>query len=177
MRRDSVYASRDGQTIAELDLRFQDDSNQEEYSAANDTHDLMEGGSEIAVTEENKMQYLQLFAEHRLVKAIHPQICAFREGLSVVLNPVVRHGLRKCCTPVELQVRFPLSLSNAISFHCIAHRPDWVRRCSCSCVEHPRLMSLTGWITLAMSIAIALQISSYGFGRLAGHCSLAHQSN
>ena len=32
--------------------------------------DLKEGGSDIEVTEDNKLEYLQLFAHHRLLDAI-----------------------------------------------------------------------------------------------------------
>ena len=71
--RDGVYASRDGMELADLDLVFVDEDNNEEYSVA--TTELKPGGAEIGVTEANKAEYLQLFAEHRLVGAIRPQVC------------------------------------------------------------------------------------------------------
>ena len=73
--RDGVYASRDGMELADLGLVFTDDSNAEEYSAAGAAIELKPGGAEVEVTEENKAEYLQLFAEHRLVGAIQPQVC------------------------------------------------------------------------------------------------------
>ena len=73
--RDGGYASRDGIELADLGLVFTDDSNAEEYSAAGAAIELKPGGAEVEVTEENKAEYLQLFAEHRLVGAIRPQVC------------------------------------------------------------------------------------------------------
>ena len=73
--RDGVYASRNGMELAVFGLVFTDDSNDEEYSAAGAAIDLKPDGAEVEVTEENKAEYLQLFAEHRLVGAIQPQVC------------------------------------------------------------------------------------------------------
>jgi hypothetical protein len=52
----------------------------------------------LQVTEENKAEYLQLFAEHRLLHSIQPQIGAVREGLAVFLNEGLRATLRQCST-------------------------------------------------------------------------------
>lgn len=43
-------------------------------------YELIPGGQNIKVTEENKHQYVDLVAEHRLTNAICPQINAFLEG-------------------------------------------------------------------------------------------------
>ena len=42
--------------------------------------ELRPGGAGIAVTEANKAEYLQRFAEQRLIGAIRPQLEAFRNG-------------------------------------------------------------------------------------------------
>lgn len=42
-------------------------------------YELIPGGRNIKVTEENKHQYVDLVAEHRLTTAIRPQINAFLE--------------------------------------------------------------------------------------------------
>lgn len=45
----------------------------------------MPGGRNIRVTEENKHQYVDLVAEHRLTTAIRPQINAFLEGFNELI--------------------------------------------------------------------------------------------
>ena len=64
--RDSVYASRDGIDLDELYLTFTDDSNDEQYTEGRGRAvvELKPGGGDIDVTESNKEEYLQLFAEH-----------------------------------------------------------------------------------------------------------------
>lgn len=49
-------------------------------------YELIPGGQNIKVTEENKHQYVDLVAEHRLTTAIRPQINAFLEGFSELIN-------------------------------------------------------------------------------------------
>jgi len=46
---------------------------------------LIPGGRNIKVTEENKHQYVDLVAEHRLTTAIRPQINAFLEGFNELI--------------------------------------------------------------------------------------------
>jgi len=48
-------------------------------------YELIPGGRNIRVTEENKQQYVDLVAEHRLTTAIRPQINAFLEGFSELI--------------------------------------------------------------------------------------------
>ena len=64
--RDSVYASRDGIALDDLGLTFIDDSNDEQYTEGRGRAvvELKPGGGDIDVTESNKEEYLQLFAEH-----------------------------------------------------------------------------------------------------------------
>lgn len=45
-------------------------------------YELIPGGRNIRVTEENKHEYVDLVAEHRLTTAIRPQINAFMEGFN-----------------------------------------------------------------------------------------------
>lgn len=48
-------------------------------------YELIPGGRNIRVTEENKHQYVDLVAEHRLTTAIRPQINAFLEGFNELI--------------------------------------------------------------------------------------------
>ncbi|KAH7567631.1 hypothetical protein JRO89_XS07G0108400 [Xanthoceras sorbifolium] len=48
-------------------------------------YELIPGGRNIKVTEENKQQYVDLVAEHRLTTAIRPQITAFLEGFTELI--------------------------------------------------------------------------------------------
>ncbi|KAK8290990.1 hypothetical protein V6Z12_D06G034000 [Gossypium hirsutum] len=67
-----------------LDLTFSIDADEEKlilYERTQVTdYELIPGGQNIKVTEENKHQYVDLVAEHRLTTAIRPQINAFLEG-------------------------------------------------------------------------------------------------
>ncbi|KAK4796818.1 hypothetical protein SAY86_029144 [Trapa natans] len=66
------------------DLTFSIDADEEKlilYERTEVTdYELLPGGRNIKVTEENKHQYVDLVAEHRLTTAIRPQINAFLEG-------------------------------------------------------------------------------------------------
>ena len=42
--------------------------------------ELMPGGASIAVTNENKIQYLDVLAQHRLSKSVQDEIEAFLKG-------------------------------------------------------------------------------------------------
>ncbi|MQL76681.1 hypothetical protein Taro_009068 [Colocasia esculenta] len=67
-----------------LDLTFTMDADEEKlilYERAEVTdYELVPGGRNMKVTEENKHEYVDLVAEHRLTTAIRPQINAFMEG-------------------------------------------------------------------------------------------------
>lgn len=72
-----------------LDLTFSIDADEEKlilYERAQVTdYELIPGGRNIKVTEENKHQYVDLVAEHRLTTAIRPQINAFMEGFNELI--------------------------------------------------------------------------------------------
>ncbi|XP_045828254.1 E3 ubiquitin-protein ligase UPL1-like isoform X1 [Trifolium pratense] len=72
-----------------LDLTFSIDADEEKlilYERTEVTdYELIPGGRNIKVTEENKHQYVDLVAEHRLTTAIRPQINAFLEGFSELI--------------------------------------------------------------------------------------------
>ncbi|KAE9609095.1 putative aminoacyltransferase, E1 ubiquitin-activating enzyme [Lupinus albus] len=72
-----------------LDLTFSIDADEEKlilYERTEVTdYELIPGGRNIKVTEENKNQYVDLIAEHRLTTAIRPQINAFLEGFSELI--------------------------------------------------------------------------------------------
>lgn len=48
--------------------------------------ELIPGGRDIRVTEENKHEYVDKVAEHRLTTAIRPQINAFMEGFNELVS-------------------------------------------------------------------------------------------
>ncbi|XP_071741749.1 E3 ubiquitin-protein ligase UPL2-like [Rutidosis leptorrhynchoides] len=73
-----------------LDLTFSIDADEEkmilcERSEVTD-HELIPGGRNVRVTEENKHEYVDLIAEHRLTTAIRPQINAFLEGFNELVS-------------------------------------------------------------------------------------------
>ncbi|ONM32422.1 E3 ubiquitin-protein ligase UPL1 [Zea mays] len=72
-----------------LDLTFSMDADEEKlilYEKAEVTDcELIPGGRNIRVTEENKHQYVDRVAEHRLTTAIRPQINAFLEGFNELI--------------------------------------------------------------------------------------------
>lgn len=72
-----------------LDLTFSMDADEEKlilYERAEVTDcELIPGGRNIRVTEENKHEYVDRVVEHRLTTAIRPQINAFMEGFSELI--------------------------------------------------------------------------------------------
>jgi len=72
-----------------LDLTFSMDADEEKlilYEKAEVTDcELVPGGRTIRVTEENKHEYVDRVAEHRLTTAIRPQINAFMEGFNELI--------------------------------------------------------------------------------------------
>ncbi|GMY07746.1 E3 ubiquitin-protein ligase UPL2-like [Fagus crenata] len=72
-----------------LDLTFSIDADEEKrilYERTEVTdYELIPGGRNIKVTEENKHEYVDLIAEHRLTTAIRPQINAFMEGFNELI--------------------------------------------------------------------------------------------
>ena len=96
----------------ELDLTFEaeyEDVDQE-YACRTPSRarrvpvELKPGGCAIAVTEENRIEYLELFVEHRLVGAIQLQIEAFRKGLGIFLKPNLLGEFRQLCDPADAQL-------------------------------------------------------------------------
>ncbi|GAA5863539.1 hypothetical protein JCM8547_007279 [Rhodosporidiobolus lusitaniae] len=73
-----------GNVEEELSLTF---AVTEEDFGVSRTIDLIPGGSEIPVTNENRMQYLVLKAHYHLNVQIAPQCRAFFNGLSEIINP------------------------------------------------------------------------------------------
>jgi E3 ubiquitin-protein ligase HUWE1 len=73
-----------------LDLTFSIDADEEKlilYERTEVTdYELKPGGRNIRVTEENKHEYVDLVAEHRLTTAIRPQINAFLEGFNELIS-------------------------------------------------------------------------------------------
>lgn len=48
--------------------------------------ELIPGGRDIRVTEENKHEYVDKVADHRLTTAIRPQINAFLDGFNELVS-------------------------------------------------------------------------------------------
>jgi len=69
-----------------LDLTFTIDADEEKHILYEKTEvtdcELIPGGRNVRVTEENKHEYVDLVAEHRLTTAIRPQINAFMESFN-----------------------------------------------------------------------------------------------
>ncbi|GLJ53784.1 hypothetical protein SUGI_1147870 [Cryptomeria japonica] len=86
------------------DLTFSMDADEEKlilYEKEEVTdHELIPGGRNIRVTEENKHEYVDLVAEHRLTTAIRPQINAFLEGF----NELVPRNLISIFNDKELEL-------------------------------------------------------------------------
>ncbi|KAL5559936.1 hypothetical protein UlMin_036147 [Ulmus minor] len=72
-----------------LDLTFSIDADEEKlilYERTEVTdYELIPGGRNIKVTEENKHEYVNLVTEHRLTTAIRPQITAFMDGFNELI--------------------------------------------------------------------------------------------
>lgn len=72
-----------------LDLTFSRDADEEKHILYEKTevtdYELIPGGRNIRVTEENKHEYVDLVAEHTLTTAIRPQINAFLEGFNELI--------------------------------------------------------------------------------------------
>lgn len=52
----------------------------------NETHDLIPNGSNVSVTRENRLQYIQLVSHYRLSEQIKLQSKAFFEGLLEIID-------------------------------------------------------------------------------------------
>eukprot|EP00271_Cylindrocystis_brebissonii_P000524 TRINITY_DN1063_c0_g2_i1.p1 TRINITY_DN1063_c0_g2~~TRINITY_DN1063_c0_g2_i1.p1 ORF type:complete len:4539 (-),score=961.90 TRINITY_DN1063_c0_g2_i1:519-13235(-) len=73
-----------------LDLTFSMDADEEKhilYEKGEVTdYELIPGGRTVRVTEENKEEYVNLVAEYRMTVAIRPQINAFLEGFTELID-------------------------------------------------------------------------------------------
>jgi E3 ubiquitin-protein ligase HUWE1 len=67
-----------------LDLTFSAETND---FGKNEIVDLIPGGQEIEVTDENKGEYVRLIAHHRMTTSIRQQIDAFLEGFHELVRP------------------------------------------------------------------------------------------
>ena len=106
---DRLYKTRDHMSLDQLGLTFVDDSNDlavvyETPEEHRPVVELKPGGAELAVTEENREEYLQLFAQYRLIHEIREQISAFQEGLGVFVDEDLRSTLCRCCTVSDIQL-------------------------------------------------------------------------
>jgi len=81
--------------ISELEMNFSIESNSFGKVTA---VDLIPGGSEISVNEENKERYVQSIAEYKMTHTIEKQITAFKEGF----NELIPHDLVSMFNELEL---------------------------------------------------------------------------
>ena len=58
--------------------------------------------TDIAVTEKNKAEHLQLFTEHRLTGETGEQTKAFQGGLGVFFKDELLRQVRTSCTPADV---------------------------------------------------------------------------
>ena len=63
--------------------------------------DLLPNGSKIAVTNDNKLNYLDLLAQHRLANSVKEEIDSFLKGL----NELIPDNLLSIFDENELEVR------------------------------------------------------------------------
>jgi E3 ubiquitin ligase SMURF1/2/E3 ubiquitin-protein ligase NEDD4 len=58
-----------------------------QFAGNKSTFELIEGGSDIPVTDDNKHEYLELSLRHRMLDSIMPQLQSFLKGFYEVLPP------------------------------------------------------------------------------------------
>ncbi|KAJ8081351.1 ubiquitin-protein ligase (E3) [Marasmius tenuissimus] len=74
----------DGGEVESLGLRFCVDV--EEFGETT-TYDLIPNGSQVAVTRDNRMQYIHLLSHFKLIKQLRLQSTAFFNGISELIQP------------------------------------------------------------------------------------------
>jgi E3 ubiquitin-protein ligase HUWE1 len=67
------------------DVTFETFSAEVEAFGVTETVDLVPGGRDIAVTEENKQEYVRLVVEHRLIKSVEAQLDSFLGGFHDII--------------------------------------------------------------------------------------------
>lgn len=83
--------------VDDLDMDF---SYQQDIFGKKEIKELKPNGRNIAVTNENKAEYIRLICEVKMTEEIRPQIQAFLEGL----HSVIPHELMKIFDPKELEL-------------------------------------------------------------------------
>jgi len=81
--------------LAALNLTFVDET-------AEGNVELCLGGAERLVTEENKLQYVDLLCHHRLIDSVRDQVDALRSGLMALMPSDVPAQLQRILTSTEL---------------------------------------------------------------------------
>lgn len=97
LHKNLVYLKNYQGDVADLGLDFTIANNE---LGVNEIVELKSGGSKIAVTAQNKIEYVHLVADYRLNKQIRTQCAAFKRGLSQLLDI---HWIRMF-DPKELQI-------------------------------------------------------------------------
>lgn len=67
------------------DVTFETFSAEVEAFGVTETVDLIPGGRDIAVTEDNKQEYVRLVVEHKLIKSVEAQLDAFLGGFHDII--------------------------------------------------------------------------------------------
>lgn len=125
------------------------------------TVDLVPGGADIAVTEENKQEYIALVCEHRLRGRVEQQLEAFRRGV----NEIVPAKEMRIFDAKELEVRF-----FAIPFDLSSGADDDGRRHSSSSLVSVRSTWRTGRRIRSIEGTRKTMRSFVGSGRYVSPC-------
>lgn len=102
-----------------------------ENFGAMESFELVPGGAGIPVTEANKMEYIRLSCQHRLVGRVEGQLVAFRRGL----HEIVAEDALAIFDEHELEVRCSCSFDAGVEMTFAAASDRWAvgyRRRGCT---------------------------------------------
>lgn len=119
----------------------------EESSKRRRATELKPGGVDEPVTAANVEEYLRLYAQHKLLGAVEPQVAAFRAGLAVFLDGRLLASLRTCCTVAEARSLRGGEAAVGCSSEFTRASPE--TRSSCFCAGRRPSTSTTGSDTRA----------------------------
>eukprot|EP00929_Paragymnodinium_shiwhaense_P072123 TRINITY_DN36609_c0_g1_i2.p1 TRINITY_DN36609_c0_g1~~TRINITY_DN36609_c0_g1_i2.p1 ORF type:complete len:849 (-),score=125.38 TRINITY_DN36609_c0_g1_i2:158-2704(-) len=88
--------------LADMGLVFEDEPQPDVFPELKT--ELCSGGSAMAVTEENKMYYLQLLCEHRCFGSVRPQVEAMVRGFNAIVPEAVQQRIQRIVSPAEFSL-------------------------------------------------------------------------
>jgi E3 ubiquitin-protein ligase HUWE1 len=89
-------------SLEELDLKFEDCPQPDVFPDVRS--DLCSKGASVAVTEDNKLQYLKLLCDHRMRRSVSKQLEAMLRGFKAVVPEDLRQMIRRVVTPDEFSM-------------------------------------------------------------------------